>query len=88
MMPLAQFLETDVNETPTIDSFTPNRATARMVPGLSLLLMITTWFGNLFLGKAKVARGRAKVRAARENILPRSPNAAICPNCYEVLERE
>lgn len=88
MMPLARFLESDVNESPTIDSFVPGRPMARFFPGVSLFIMATSWFGNLFWGQAKVARSRAKVRAARENILPRSPNAAICPNCYEVLERE
>lgn len=88
MMPLARFSESDVNEAPTIDSFVPNRGFARFMPGASLFLMLASWFGSLFFGKAKVARGRAKVRHARETILPRSPNAAICPNCYEALERE
>ncbi len=49
--------------------------------------MISTWLGALIWGRAKVERGRAKVRRAREEILPRSPNAVICPNCFEVLER-
>lgn len=87
MMPLDRFLESDVNENPTVDSFVPDRAAARFLPGASLVLMFTTWLGNLFYGKAKVAKGRAKVRKAREEILPRSPNSVICPNCYETLER-
>lgn len=87
MMPLARFFETDVNESPTVDAIMPNKFGARFFPGLSLFLMISSWLGNLFYGKAKVAKGRAKVRKAREEILPRAPNSAICPNCYEVLER-
>lgn len=87
MMPLARFMESDVNESPTVDSFVPNKFGARFFPGWSLFFMVTTWFGSLFWGKAKVAKGRAKVRKAREDILPRSPNSAICPNCYETLER-
>ncbi len=88
MMPLARFFETDVNESPTIDTVLPNKFFARFFPGWSLIVMITSFFGHLFYGKARVAKGRAKVKRARENILPRSPNAAICPNCYEVLERD
>jgi hypothetical protein len=87
MMPLVEFLETDVNEAPTIDSFVPNRGCALILPGASLFWMAMTWFGNLFYGNAKVAKGRAKVRRARAEILPRSPNSAICSHCYEVLER-
>ncbi len=87
MFPLARFFESDVNDTPTVDSFMPSRGIARFFPGLSLFLMISTWLGALIWGRAKVERGRAKVRRAREEILPRSPNAVICPNCFEVLER-
>jgi hypothetical protein len=87
MMPLARFYETDVNESPTADAIMPNRVGARLFPGLSLILMLTSWLGNIFYGKAKVAQGKAKVKKAREEILPRAPNSAICANCYEVLER-
>ena len=87
MFPLARFYESDVNESPTIDSFVPGRAIARFFPGMSLVLMLTTWIGALLFGKARVAKGRAKVARARAEILPRSPNAVICPNCFEVLER-
>lgn len=88
MMPLAQFLESDVNESPTIDTINPNKFFARFFPGWSLIVFVGSFFGNLFYGKARVAKGRAKVRYARQHILPRSPNAAICPNCYETLERD
>ena len=87
MLPLVRFFESDVNEKPTIDSFVPGRAIARFFPGMSLVLMVTTWVSALLFGKARVAKGRAKVARARAEILPRSPNAVICPNCYEVLER-
>ena len=89
MMPLARFLESDVNTSPTVDSYqNTNRTAGLMFPGTIIFLTLSTWLGNLGWGGAKLAQGRAKVRQARENILPRSPNAAICPNCYEVLERE
>ena len=87
MMPLANFHETDVNESATVDAIAPSRYGAFFFPGLSLIVMMTSWFTNLFYGKAKVAQGKAKVKKAREEILPRSPNSAICANCYEVLER-
>lgn len=87
MFPLVRFFESDVHEKPTIDSFTPTRPFARLFPGMSFVLMVTTWVGSLLYGKARVAKGRAKVAAARKDILPRSPNAVICPNCFEVLER-
>ncbi len=87
MYPLVRFFESDVNENPTIDSFVPGRAVARFFPGMSFVLMVTTWVGSLLYGKARVAKGRAKVAAARRDVLPRSPNAVICPNCFEVLER-
>jgi len=89
MMPLARFLESDVNASPTVDSFqSTNRSLGLMIPGTIVFLMLSSWLSNLFLGEAKLVKARAKVKKARENILPRSPNAAICPNCYEVLERE
>ncbi|MBW3637297.1 MAG: hypothetical protein KY445_12685, partial [Armatimonadetes bacterium] len=87
MMPLSRFMESDVNESATVDSYTPGAIGARIFPGVSLFLMITTWFGNLFFGKAKVAAGKAKVKKAREAILPRSPNSVLCPNCSQTLER-
>ena len=87
MYPLERFYEDDVNESATVDSFTPNRAAASFFPGWSLILMVTTWLGSVAFGKAKVAKGKAKVRQARAEILPRSPTSLICPNCYEVLER-
>ncbi len=89
MMPLARFLESDVNISPTVDSFqSPHRGFSLVFPGTTVFLMLVTWLGNLFYGEARLNRNRAKVRKARAEILPRSPNAAICPNCYEVLERE
>ena len=87
MYPLVRFYEDDVNETPYIDSFVPNRGCATIFPGTSLFFAFASWFGKLMFGKAKVAQGKAKVRKAREEILPRSPSSLICPNCYEVLER-
>lgn len=89
MMPLAGFLESDVNASPTVASYrSTNRTLGLMIPGTIVFLMLSSWLSNLVMGEAKLVKARAKVRAARENILPRSPNAAICPHCYEVLERE
>ena len=86
MYPLARFFEDDVNESATVDHYETSRYS--WVPArLQFMLMIASWFWNLFFGKAKVAKGKTKVRAARETVLPRSPNSLICPNCYEVLER-
>ncbi len=87
MYPLIRFHEDDVNESPTVDSFVPNRAAAQFFPGWSLILMLTTWMGSLLFGKAKLANARAKIKKAREEVLPRSPDSVICPNCYEVVER-
>lgn len=89
MMPLDRFLESDVNSSPTVDSYqNDNRTAGLMFPGTILALMFWSWLGNLLWGEAKAAKGRAKVRKAREVILPRSPNAVICPGCYETLERD
>lgn len=88
MMPLARFYESDVNESPTVDAFqAPNRGFGMVFPGTTVFLMVITWLGNLLWGKARVAQGRAKVKKAREEVLPLFPNSAICPQCYEVLQR-
>ena len=87
MFALARFYETDVNENPTVDAIVPSRAGALLFPGVSVIIMMISWLGNLTWDKSKVAAGRAKVRKARAEILPRCPQAVICPNCYEVLER-
>jgi len=87
MMPLSRFLESDVNVSPSIDASVAPIGIARLIPFWSLIYTLGTWAGNLFFGQAKVAAGRAKVRKAREEILPRSLNSVICPNCYETLER-
>ncbi len=87
MFPLVRFYESDVNENPTADAIMPNKMGARLFPGLSFVIMMVSWIGNLTWDKGRVARGRAKVRKARAEVLPRSPQAVICPNCYEVLER-
>ena len=87
MYPLERFLESDVNESPTIDTVVPNKFFARFFPGWSFIVMVTSFFGHLFYGKARVAQGRAKIRRARAEILPRNPEAVVCPQCYEVLER-
>ena len=87
MFPLVRFYETDVNENPTADAVMPNRLGAQMFPGVSLVIMLVTWLGGMTWDKGRVARGRAKVRKAREEILPHCPQAVICPHCQEVLER-
>jgi hypothetical protein len=89
MMPLDRFLESDVNEYPIVEASVAPGGLARMFPFWSIMYTLVTWLGNLLfgLGRARLKRGRAKVRYARAEILPRSPNSVICPNCYEVLER-
>ena len=87
MYPLVRFYETDVNENPTADAVMPNALGARMFPGLSLVIMLVSWLGGMSWDKGKVAKGRARVKKAREEILPRCPQAVICPRCQEVLER-
>lgn len=87
MFPLVRFLESDVNENPTADAIMPNKMGARLFPGLSFAIMMISWIGGITWDKNRVARGRIKVRKARAEVLPRSPQAVICPNCYEVLER-
>ncbi len=87
MFPLVRFYETDVNESPTADAIMPNKMGARLFPGLSFAIMMISWIGGMTWDKGRVARGRLKVRRARAEILPRCPQAVICPNCYEVLER-
>ena len=87
MFPLVRFHETDVNENPTADAVMPNKLGAQMFPGISFVIMMITWLGGMSWDKGRVARGRAKVRKAREEILPRCPQAVICPRCQEVLER-
>ncbi len=87
MFPLVRYHETDVNENPTADAVMPNRLGAQLFPGVSFMIMIITWLGGMSWDKGRVARGRAKVRKAREEILPRCPQAMICPRCQEVLER-
>ena len=87
MFALARFYETDVNENPTADAIMPNKWGARFFPGLSFAIMMVSWIANLTWDKGRVARGRAKVRKARAEVLPHNPQAVICPNCYEVLER-
>ena len=87
MFPLVRFYESDVNENPTADAIMPNKLGARLFPGLSFAIMMISWIGGLTWDKNRVMRGRLKVRKARAEVLPRSPQAVICPNCYEVLER-
>ncbi len=89
MMPLARFMESDVNEAPTVEASVANIGIARIFPFWSLVYTAATWLSNLLFdwGKARLANGRAKVKKAREEILPRSPDSVICPNCYETLER-
>ena len=87
MFPLVRFYETDVNENPTADAIMPNKMGARLFPGLSFAIMMITWLGGMSWDKGRVARGRAKVRKAREEILPRCPQAVICARCQEVVER-
>ena len=87
MFPLVRFFEDDVNESPYVETVVPHGCFLRLFPGTSIVFMLFIWLGGLLFGKAKVAKGRAKVRKARAEILPRSPNSLICPNCHEVLER-
>ena len=87
MFPLVRFFESDVNENPTADAIMPNKMGARLFPGLSFVVMMVSWIGNLTWDKNRVMRGRLKVRKARTEVLPHNPQAVICPNCYEVLER-
>lgn len=87
MFPLVRYYETDVNENPTADAIMPNRVGAMMFPGISLVLLLTSWMGSMAWDKNKVAKGRAKVKKARAEVLPRCPQAVICPRCQEVLER-
>ena len=87
MFPLVRFYETDVNDNPTAGAVMPTRAGAMFFPGLSFAIMMISWIGGLTWDKGRVTRGRAKVKKAREEILPRSPQSVICPKCWEVLER-
>ncbi len=87
MFPLVRFFETDVNENPTADAIMPNKMGARLFPGISFAIMMISWIGSMTWDKNRVARGRSKVRKARAEVLPRCPQAVICPQCYEVLER-
>ena len=87
MFPLVRYFETDVNENPTADAIMPNKMGARLFPGISFAIMMISWIGGLTWDKNRVARGRLKVRKARAEVLPRCPQAVICPHCYEVLER-
>ena len=87
MFPLVRFFESDVNENPTADAIMPSKMGARLFPGLSFAIMMISWIGGITWDKNRVARGRIKVRRARAEVLPHNPQAVICPNCYEVLER-
>lgn len=87
MFPLVRFYESDVNENPTADAIMHSKMGARLFPGLSFAIMMVSWIGNLTWDRGRVARGCAKVRRARAEVLPHNPQAVICPNCYEVLER-
>ena len=87
MFPLVRFYETDVHDNPTADAIMPNKMGARLFPGISFAIMMISWIGGLTWDKNRVARGRIKVRKARAEVLPHNPQAVICPNCYEVLER-
>ena len=87
MFPLVRFFETDVHDNPTADAIMPNKMGARLFPGISFAIMMISWIGGMTWDKGRVTRGRLKVRKARAEILPRSPQAVICPECYEVLER-
>ena len=87
MFSLAQFHEADVRGNPTAEATVPSREDAWFAPGWSALVITVSWLANLTWDKGRVERGRAKVRKARAETLPRCPQAVICPNCYEVLER-
>jgi hypothetical protein len=87
MLPLKRFFEDDVHDNPSASGQGVNRGFAAAAPGCSFFFMAGTTLWAIFFGKARQARGRAKVREARELILPRSPESLICPNCFEVLER-
>jgi hypothetical protein len=87
MYPLKRFYEDDVHDNPMSTGNSVHKVIARFFPLWSLVYMVGTTLGSVIYGKARQAKGRAKVRAARETILPRSPESLICPNCYEVLER-
>ncbi len=45
------------------------------------------WLLVQFVGWMEKGKNARKIRRARAEILPRNPNALICPSCYEVLER-
>lgn len=83
---LASFQVDDVVESPTVDAAVMGSGWMRLMPRMGLLVILVSWFYNLFHGKAVVAKAKAKVKLAREQILPRSPKSQICPECYEVLE--
>ncbi len=77
MFPLVRFHESDVHDNPTADAIMPTRLGAMMFPGASFILMMVSWIGNLTWDKGRVTRGRAKVRKARAEILPRCPQAVV-----------
>lgn len=87
MYPLARFYEDDVNEKAYTDTYVPHRAFGCFFPGTSLVIMFVSWLISLVGGKSGIKANRAKVRAAREQILPRAPRSFICPSCFHVEER-
>jgi hypothetical protein len=57
----------DVHGAPTVDAVAPGRPWGLIAPEASLLVIVTSWLGNLFFGAAKTARLRAKSNAPAPN---------------------